>query len=64
MDPGFKGLMTRLQTVAKYEGVTVADLVQRPDNHLMRLPGMGRKTVALAAELRARPVNALWFWAV
>jgi hypothetical protein len=63
MDPGFKGLLTRLQTVAYSERVSVEDLVQRPDNELMRLPNMGRKTVALARGLRGRREPALWFWA-
>jgi DNA-directed RNA polymerase alpha subunit len=55
-----KALTTRLENAARFEGVSLAELIYWPDRELMGTPNLGRKSIALAKRLRAH--CALWFW--
>ena len=53
-------LMTRLRNCAAQEGVSVEQLLLRPDRELLRVPNLGRKTIAVGRNAKA--ITPLWLW--
>jgi DNA-directed RNA polymerase alpha subunit len=55
------GRMTRLRQGARNQGIAFEAFIRQPEADLMRIPNLGRKSVALAKALSA--ASALSFWA-